>query len=184
MKELEYRVAALYMFKIAMQILNAIDNIYKELDEATYLEREIKREWTKEESCATKYGITPLTREQITDKITESGYKTIIEIVLHNLYILYKEDVSIDWIEKYVDKYYIYNPELKHIFINCKFENGMNSLKIRELVLYLIMAMNECLRYGIDDNEESNKLISFIATNAIRVLKYFCSEYNTCDLKL
>ena len=186
MKELEYRVAALYMFKMVMQILNALDNLYKELDEATYCERKIERGWVKDNARETEYGVIPLTREQITTKVTESGYEAIIKTVLDDLYILYKEDISIEWINKYVDKYHIYNPELKHIFINCKFEDKMklNSLKIRELVLYLIMAMNECLRYGIDDNEESNKLISFIAMNSIRVLKYFCSEYETCDLKL
>lgn len=63
------------------------------------------------------------------------------------IYILYREDVLNEWINKYVDKYNVYNlynSELKHIFINCKFEDKirMNSFKIRELVLYLIMAMN------------------------------------------
>lgn len=183
MKQLEYSVTAIFMFKMAIQILNSLNNIYKELDESTYCKRIIERGEMKDETGTTEYGVIPLTRGQITNKVKESGYNAIIKAVLFDLYILYKEDVSLEWIKKYVDKYHVYNPELEHIFINCKFEDGMNSFKIRELVLYLIMAMNECLRHGIDDDEETNKLVSFIATNSIRVLKYFCSEYRTCDLK-
>lgn len=180
MKELEYRVTAVYMFKMVIQIFNALNNIYKELDDATYCKRIIEREETKDETGKTEYGVIPLTRGQITRKVKESGFNAIIKTIVIDLYILYKEDVSIEWI-----KYHVHDPELKHIFINCKFEDGMrmNSFKIREQVLYLIMAMNECLRSGTDD-EESNKIVSFIATNAIRVLKYFCSEYENCDLKL
>lgn len=94
MKELEYRVAALYMFKMVMQILNVLDNIYKELDESTYCERKIERGWIKDDTRKTEFGVVPLTREQITTKVTESGYEAIIRTVLDDLYILYKEDIS------------------------------------------------------------------------------------------
>lgn len=184
MKQLEYSVTAIFMFKMAIQILNSLNNIYKELDEATYCKRIIERWGVKDETGTTEYGVIPLTRGQITSKVKESGYNSIIKAVLFDLFILYKEDVSVEWIKRYVDKYHVHNPELEYIFINCKFEDGMNSFKIRELILYLIMAMNECIRNGIDDDEESNKLVSFITTNVIRVLKYFCSEYENCDLKL
>ena len=90
MKELEYRIVALYMFKMVMQILNALDNIYKKVDESTYCERKIERGWIKDDTRNTEYGVIPLTREQITDKVTKLGYEAIIKTVLDDLYILYK----------------------------------------------------------------------------------------------
>ena len=82
MKELEYRVTAVYMFKMVIQIFNALNNIYKELDDATYCKRIIEREETKDETGKTEYGVIPLTRGQITRKVKESGFNAIIKTII------------------------------------------------------------------------------------------------------